>query len=70
MLAGGGIAQVGTPLELYERPNGEFVAQFIGSPAMNLLPGEVVETGAQTRVKLDGGGVAVANIPPRRLTRA
>ncbi|NBB96637.1 MAG: sn-glycerol-3-phosphate ABC transporter ATP-binding protein UgpC [Alphaproteobacteria bacterium] len=63
VLAGGGIAQVGTPLELYERPNGEFVAQFIGSPAMNLLSGEVVETGAQTRVKLDGGGMATANIP-------
>jgi len=63
VLAGGGIAQVGTPLELYERPNGEFVAQFIGSPAMNLLPGEVVGTGQHTRVKLDGGGVATANIP-------
>ncbi|PZX46195.1 maltose ABC transporter ATP-binding protein /trehalose ABC transporter ATP-binding protein /sucrose ABC transporter ATP-binding protein [Roseinatronobacter thiooxidans] len=63
VLAGGGIAQVGTPLELYERPNGEFVAQFIGSPAMNLLPGKVVRTGAQTHVQLDGGGTAVADIP-------
>ncbi|WP_296475121.1 ABC transporter ATP-binding protein [Roseinatronobacter sp.] len=63
VLAGGGIAQVGTPLELYERPNGEFVAQFIGSPAMNLLAGEIVGTGAQTHVKLAGGGSAVADIP-------
>jgi alpha-glucoside transport system ATP-binding protein len=63
VLAGGGIAQVGTPLELYERPNGEFVAQFIGSPAMNLLPGEVIETGAQSRIKLAGGGTALADIP-------
>ena len=63
VLAGGGIAQVGTPLELYERPNGEFVAQFIGSPAMNLLPGEIVGTGAQTTVKMDGGGTAKADIP-------
>ena len=39
VLAGGGIAQVGSPLELYERPENEFVAQFIGSPSMNLLPG-------------------------------
>ena len=30
VLAGGGIAQVGTPLELYELPENEFVAQFIG----------------------------------------
>ncbi len=63
VLAGGGIAQVGAPLELYDRPRSEFVAQFIGSPAMNLLPGEVVETGAQTVVKLVGGGVARSNIP-------
>jgi len=39
VLAGGGIAQVGSPLDLYERPNSTFVAQFIGSPAMNLLGG-------------------------------
>jgi len=63
VLAGGGIAQVGTPLELYERPQNEFVAQFIGSPAMNLLSGEVVETGETTVVKLRGGGTARANIP-------
>ncbi len=63
VLAGGGIAQVGSPLELYERPNGEFVAQFIGSPSMNLLAGEVVATGPQTTVKLAGGGVARADIP-------
>ncbi|MFT5869456.1 MAG: alpha-glucoside transport system ATP-binding protein [Paracoccaceae bacterium] len=31
VLAGGGIAQVGTPLEPYDRPNTEFVVQFIGS---------------------------------------
>jgi len=62
VLAGGGISQVGTPMELYERPQNEFVAQFIGSPAMNLLAGEVVETGMQTVVKLAGGGVARAAI--------
>ena len=33
VLANKGIAQVGTPLDLYERPENEFVAQFIGSPA-------------------------------------
>ncbi len=63
VLAGGGIAQVGTPLELYEKPENEFVAQFIGSPAMNLLPGEIVATGDQTRIKLAGGGEAVSNVP-------
>jgi alpha-glucoside transport system ATP-binding protein len=63
VLAGGGISQVGTPLELYERPENEFVAQFIGSPAMNLMEGEVVGTGAETVVRLEGGGVARAAIP-------
>jgi alpha-glucoside transport system ATP-binding protein len=63
VLANKGIAQVGTPLELYERPNSEFVAQFIGSPAMNLMPGEVIATGAQTRVRLEGGGEALSDYP-------
>ena len=63
VLANKGIAQVGTPLELYETPDNEFVAQFIGSPAMNLLPGEIVETGDNTKVKMDaGGGVVTTNI--------
>ncbi|MDP5308748.1 ABC transporter ATP-binding protein [Paracoccus spongiarum] len=65
VLAGGGIAQVGAPLELYERPVNEFVAQFIGSPAMNLLPGKVSRIGATTTVALDGGGVAHVAIPTR-----
>ncbi|MBK5928236.1 ABC transporter ATP-binding protein [Rhodobaculum claviforme] len=65
VLAGGGIAQVGAPLDLYQRPRTEFVAQFIGSPAMNLLPAEVVETGARTRVRLASGAEAVAAIPTR-----
>jgi alpha-glucoside transport system ATP-binding protein len=63
VLANKGIAQVGSPLDLYERPDNEFVAQFIGSPAMNLLPGEIIETGALTKVKLDGEGIAISAIP-------
>jgi alpha-glucoside transport system ATP-binding protein len=65
VLAGGGISQVGTPLDLYERPENEFVAQFIGSPAMNLLPGEIVETGTETVVKLSVGGLVRCAIPTR-----
>ena len=63
VLANKGIAQVGTPLELYERPNSEFVAQFIGSPAMNLLPGEVIGTGTQTTLRMESGGTAVSDYP-------
>ena len=64
VLANKGIAQVGTPLELYETPKNEFVAQFIGSPAMNLLAGKIVKTGKVTQVSVnDGSGVIEANIP-------
>ena len=36
----GSVAQVGSPLELYNKPNGLFVARFIGSPTMNIVEGE------------------------------
>jgi len=62
VLANKGIAQVGTPLELYETPENEFVAQFIGSPSMNLLPGEITATGKQTTIALEGGGTAVSHV--------
>ncbi|MGV0816746.1 ABC transporter ATP-binding protein [Martelella sp. AMO21009] len=41
VMQGGRIEQVGSPLELYDRPANAFVAQFIGSPAMNLFPATV-----------------------------
>ena len=41
----GRLQQVGTPLDLYRQPANLFVAQFIGSPPMNLLPVEVVGPG-------------------------
>ena len=60
VLANQGIAQVGSPLELYETPRNEFVAQFIGSPAMNLLPGRIIGTGQTTTVALESGGEATS----------
>ena len=62
VLNAGEIEQVGPPLELYERPANEFVAQFIGSPAMNLISGEIAETGETTCVKLENGGIARSSI--------
>lgn len=42
MVMNGGVAeQIGTPVEVYEKPASLFVASFIGSPAMNLLAGRV-----------------------------
>jgi len=42
VMKAGRIEQVGAPMELYDRPATEFVAGFIGSPRMNLLPGRAV----------------------------
>jgi multiple sugar transport system ATP-binding protein len=41
ILRDGALEQIGTPLELYERPGNVFVAGFIGSPPMNLLPAKL-----------------------------
>lgn len=45
VLKDGVLQQVGTPRELYERPQNVFVAGFIGSPAMNIFDTELVEGG-------------------------
>jgi multiple sugar transport system ATP-binding protein len=79
----GRIEQIGTPLELYDRPGNLFVAQFIGSPAMNVIEGTVrraaggafVEAAGGVRWPLDGGpgadGQAVAyGIRPEHLSLA
>jgi multiple sugar transport system ATP-binding protein len=52
----GRVQQVGTPMELYDRPANRFVAGFIGSPAMNFIEGEVrSESGANIfRAGADG----------------
>ncbi|PJE35534.1 sn-glycerol-3-phosphate ABC transporter ATP-binding protein UgpC [Pseudooceanicola lipolyticus] len=46
VMNGGRIEQLGTPQEIYRRPATAFVAGFIGTPAMNLLPGRIAEDGA------------------------
>src|SRR6185369_8636631 len=43
--------QIGTPMQVYENPATVFVAGFIGSPAMNFLPGRIAE---DRRVVLEG----------------
>src|SRR5574338_405035 len=40
------VEQIGTPLELYDKPANQFVAGFIGSPAMNFLKGKVTVNGS------------------------
>jgi multiple sugar transport system ATP-binding protein len=53
----GAVAQVGSPLELYNKPNGLFVARFIGSPTMNVVTGP----------SADKRGAATIGIRPEHL---
>jgi multiple sugar transport system ATP-binding protein len=49
------VEQVGGPLDLYENPVNTFVAGFIGSPAMNMLPGKLVHSRGGTDIELSDG---------------
>jgi multiple sugar transport system ATP-binding protein len=51
----GHIEQTGSPLELYDRPANTFVAGFIGSPAMNFLPGTLRRSADAVKVELADG---------------
>ena len=58
VLKGGYVQQIGTPQEIYEHPANTFVADFMGSPPMNLCPaiieGDAVRMG-QHLVQMDAG---------------
>jgi len=60
----GSAAQVGSPLEIYEKPGTRFVGGFIGSPAMNFLSvslsadGQWVELPGENRLPLPNGGIS------------
>jgi len=54
------VEQMGRPLDLYERPNKQFVASFLGSPTMNFLPCSATSAAIGTQVDLGGGnGIAI-----------
>src|SRR5690606_34399913 len=61
VLRKGEIIQHGKPLELYERPNCRFVAEFIGSPQMNILTGRAVSSDRGAAVEFDGGAIAMTH---------
>ena len=51
----GVIEQQGSPLELYDEPVSRFVAGFIGSPAMNFVPGTIGADGQSVALEIAGG---------------
>ena len=70
----GGIAeQVGTPLEVYEKPKTLFAAQFIGSPSMNIIEGVaengkiVLQNGAALKLDVDHSGTVKVGLRPEHL---
>ncbi|SPJ26208.1 ABC transporter ATP-binding protein [Palleronia abyssalis] len=58
------IEQIGTPMEVYQRPATKFVAGFVGSPAMSMLPVSGVTQGPSgARVTVDGVGDIDTAVP-------
>ena len=60
----GRIEQVGTPMQVYQKPQTRFVAGFVGTPAMNFLPVTGIEDqGGRTVVRLGDGSAVATTIP-------
>ncbi|MDZ7873083.1 MAG: sn-glycerol-3-phosphate ABC transporter ATP-binding protein UgpC [Rhizobium sp.] len=72
VLSAGQIEQVGSPLELYHRPNNLFVAGFIGSPKMNFLKVQVSAAEGAAVAHLPGADISIpthgASVPAGELT--
>jgi len=63
VLSEGRVMQTGAPVEIYKKPANVFVAQFTGSPGMNLLKGELAEALAPEARGLRGGGILLGVRP-------
>jgi multiple sugar transport system ATP-binding protein len=66
ILRDGHIEQVGGPLEVYDHPANLFVAEFIGSPTMNILRGEVSTEGGKPALRV---GATALPLPPGSAVR-
>jgi len=66
VMRGGEVVQIGSPMQIYSDPVNQFVADFFGSPSMNLLAGKIVHDGGTTRFRAQGLDVAL----PERLEAA
>ncbi len=62
IMKAGVVQQVGTPVEIYDRPANAFVASFIGNPAMNLMEG-AISSGNFTAQHVEISGIAAADGP-------
>ena len=74
----GKVEQIGTPLDLYDNPANLFVAGFIGSPAMNFIPGRVnggsisvaqgIDFPLQGKMKLEANRPVILGVRPEHLS--
>ncbi len=69
VMKGGVVQQLGTPHEVYNRPANTFVAGFMGSPRMNLLPARVNSDGGALRLEIQNGErvpvrIELPSVPP------
>ena len=77
VMNGGRVEQIGSPLGLYDNPANQFVAGFIGSPAMNFVPGKAngsrialgagIEIPAPGNATLDAGRDVIVGVRPEHL---
>jgi multiple sugar transport system ATP-binding protein len=58
------VEQIGAPLDLYDRPDNLFVAGFIGSPAMNMIKGNIRANGSTSFEAPSGSKLPLASAPP------
>jgi multiple sugar transport system ATP-binding protein len=81
VLRDGCVEQIGAPLELYDKPANTFVARFIGSPAMNIFPIQVIDGGVAvlhdatplplpSRIEQPVGSAILCGIRPEHLQLA
>ena len=57
------IQQVASPIEIYTRPANTFVARFVGSPAMTIVPATIVDGAGHATVKLGDGTIVRTRVP-------
>lgn len=70
VMKGGVIQQIGSPAEIYQRPANLFVADFMGNPAMNLIPAKAMQNGKGTKIEIarkDGTPIILTDRKNRNL---
>jgi multiple sugar transport system ATP-binding protein len=62
------IEQIGTPMQIYRRPASRFVANFVGTPRINLVPVQIADADGKAEARLPGNAVIRTQIPFAALT--